>query len=78
MGLIALCLWVVVAAVLQWATTAKQSWPAAYGLMVAALPILWLLWQQSPLHALLGLAAMCSVLRWPVRYGWRRIRGLLR
>ena len=77
MGLIALCLWVIAAAVLQWITTVKQSWPAAYGLMVVAVPVLWLLWGHSPLHVLLGLVTMGAVLRWPVRYGWRRVKGWL-
>ena len=78
MALILLCLWVLVAAVLQWALTAKQSWPAAYALMLAALPVLWMLWAVHPLWALAGLAVMASVLRWPLRYGWRRVRGMIR
>ena len=72
MALIGLCLWVLLAAVAQAVTTAKQSWPAAYGLMALGAPLLAWLWvSEGPVWAALGLAVMASVLRWPVRYGWR-------
>ncbi|MEM7490913.1 MAG: DUF2484 family protein [Pseudomonadota bacterium] len=79
MALAALCLWVVVAWGLMVALTASQSWPAAYGLMAVGVPILiWLWLSMGPLWAGLGLAVMMLVLRWPVRYFGRWLKGLIR
>ena len=76
MALIALCLWVVLAWLLMISLTAKQSWPAAYGLIAVGVPIvIWLGLSMGWLWALLGLAVMGAVLRWPVVYGWRWVRG---
>ncbi|MFO6463922.1 DUF2484 family protein [Jannaschia sp. KMU-145] len=78
MALIALCLWVVLAWVLQTVLTAKQSWPAAYGLIAIGLPLLaWLWLSMSPLWALLGLGVMALVLRWPLRYAARWLKARL-
>jgi hypothetical protein len=75
-ALVALCLWVVAAWLLMISTTAKQSWPAAYGLIAVGLPLLGWLWVEGgPLQAAVGLIVMGSVLRWPVRYVWRWLRG---
>lgn len=75
MAVIALCLWVIVAWVLSLVLTAKQSWPAAYVLIAAGVPILWLLWVQiAPWAALGGFVVGCVVLRWPVIYLGRWIK----
>ncbi len=77
MALIALCLWVVLAWLLMLVLTAKQSWPAAYGLMAIGAPILVWIWiSVGPLWAALGLAVMMLVLRWPVIYFGRWLRRL--
>ncbi|WP_179380557.1 DUF2484 family protein [Jannaschia marina] len=76
MPLIALCLWVVLAWLLQIVLTAKQSWPAAYGLIALGLPLVaWLGLSLGWPWALLGVAVMALVLRWPVIYLGRWIRG---
>ncbi|CTQ50236.1 DUF2484 family protein [Jannaschia donghaensis] len=78
MAFIALCLWVVVAWLLQVVLTAKQSWPAAYGLIVLGVPIvIWLTWSGGWVWGTVGAAVMLLVLRWPVIYLGRWIRGKL-
>ena len=76
MALIALCLWVVAAWALQVVTTAKQSWPAAYGLIAVGMPLLvWLWLSMGWVWVVVGLGVMASVLRWPLRFAWRWLRG---
>lgn len=78
MALVALCLWVVVAWILMVTLTAKQSWPAAYGLIAVGVPLVfWMGWSMSVWWALLGVAVMALVLRWPVRYFGRWLKGLI-
>jgi hypothetical protein len=72
MALIALCLWVVVAWVLMVTLSARRSWPAAYGLIAVGVPLaIWLGLSMSVWWALLGVAVMALVLRWPVLYAVR-------
>jgi hypothetical protein len=55
----------------------RIHWRAAYGLMTVGAPILvavW--WQNGVLAAILFLLAMMSVLRWPVYFAARWVRGL--
>ncbi|MEM7711029.1 MAG: DUF2484 family protein [Pseudomonadota bacterium] len=79
MALIALCLWVVVAWLLMVTLTSKQSWPAAYALITLGVPlVVWLWLSLGPGWAALGLVVMVLVLRWPVRYFGRWLRGLVR
>ncbi|WP_244901243.1 DUF2484 family protein [Jannaschia aquimarina] len=78
MALIALCLWVVLAWILQTVLTARQSWPAAYGLIAVGLPLLiWIGISEGWGWAALGLAVMALVLRWPVIYLGRWLRRLM-
>ncbi|WP_170125315.1 DUF2484 family protein [Jannaschia seohaensis] len=78
MALVALCLWVVVAWVLMVVLTSKQSWPAAYGLIAVGVPLLVWIWvSQGWVWALIGAGVMGSVLRWPLRYGWRWVMARL-
>ncbi|WGH79031.1 DUF2484 family protein [Jannaschia ovalis] len=79
MALVGLCLWVVLAAGLQAVLTARQSWPAAYGLMALGAPLLvWLWLSAGPGWAALGLAAMALILRWPLRYFGRWLTRMIR
>ena len=79
MALIALCLWVVAAWLLMVTLTARQSWPAAYGLIAVGLPLLvWLGMSMGWGWALVGAATMALVLRWPLRYLLRWMRGRVR
>lgn len=78
MALIALCLWVVVAWVLMLMLTARQSWPAAYVLIAVGVPIvIWVGWTMGAGWAGLGAGVMALVLRWPLIYLWRWLKGKL-
>lgn len=75
---IAACSWIVLAWVLSVVLTAKQSWPAAYGLIAAGLPILiWLGLSMGWTAAAIGFVVGSVVLRWPVIYAGRWIRRRL-
>lgn len=76
MPLIALCLWIVLAWLLMVVLTARQSWPAAYGLIAIGLPVVvWLGWSMGWFWAGVGAGVMLLVLRWPVIYLGRWLRG---
>jgi hypothetical protein len=78
MALIALCLWVVVAWVLMLVLTPRQSWPAAYGLIAVGVPlVMWIGWTRGAGWAVIGLLVMALVLRWPLIYLWRWLKGKL-
>lgn len=75
---IAACLWVLIAWVLSIVLTAKQSWPAAYGLIAIGIPILiWLGISMGWTAAGVGFVVGCVVLRWPVIYAGRWIKRRL-
>lgn len=79
MALIALCLWVVAAWGLMVTLTAKQSWPAAYGLIAVGVPILvWLASSMGWAWAISGIGVMALVLRWSLRSLLRWLKGLVR
>ena len=71
------CVWLVTANVIAMFPSKHAHWPAAYALIALGLPILgWVGWQNGPWVALAVLVAAASVLRWPVRYLLRWMRGL--
>jgi len=54
----------------------RNHWPFAYVLIAIGVPILgFVTYQNGPWVGLLVLAAGMSVLRWPVYYLWRWLRG---
>jgi hypothetical protein len=76
---IAACIWVIAAWFLSVVLSAKQSWPAAYGLIAAGVPILfWLGLSAGWGTAAVGFIVGCLVLRWPVIYAGRWIRRRFR
>jgi len=76
---IAACIWVIAAWLLSVVLSAKQSWPAAYGLIAAGVPILfWLGLSTGWGTAAVGFIVGCLVLRWPVIYAGRWIRRRFR
>lgn len=82
MAVIALCLWVVAAWRLMVTLTPRHSWPAAFCLAAAGLPIVvWLGWTMGSTMgwawALPGAAVMALVLRWPLRRPGGRVGGSL-
>ncbi|WP_371155388.1 DUF2484 family protein [Jannaschia sp. 2305UL9-9] len=77
-ALIALCLWVVVAWIAMVSLSSRQSWPAAYVLIAAGLPIVIGLGATMGWPwAMLGVMTMAAVLRWPLRYLWRWVARVL-
>ena len=70
------CLWVVLASATGLLPTRDQHWRAAYILIAVGIPILgWVTLENGPVLGLIVLAAGASILRWPVIYLWRWVRG---
>ena len=73
------CLWLIVANLIAVLPTRDHHWRAAYVLIAVGIPIVgYVTWQMGPVLGLLVLAAGASVLRWPVYFLWRWVRGLVR
>ena len=78
LSLILACLWLVAANLIGMVPIRDHHWRAAYGLIAVGIPIVgYVTWQMGPVLGLLVLAAGASVLRWPVYYVWRWVRGLV-
>ena len=79
LSLILACLWLIAANLIGMVPSRDHHWRAAYGLIAVGIPIVgYVTWQMGPLLGLLVLAAGASVLRWPVYYVWRWVRGIIR
>ena len=79
LGLILACLWALAANVTAMLPSRDNHWTYAYVLIACGIPILGLVtWQNGPWVGLLVLAAGMSVLRWPVIYLGRWMRGRAR
>ena len=71
-------LWLVIANVLAMFPSKDQHWRNAYMLIGLGVPLLgWVWWQNGIWVALVVLIAAMSVMRWPVIYLMRWIKGLL-
>ncbi len=56
-----------------------HHWRAAYVMIAVAVPLLiWLYIQSGIWWSLAFILAAASVLRWPLRYAWRWVRGYLK
>lgn len=78
-SLILALLWLIVANVTGMVPSKTKHWPQAYVLIAFGLPLLvWVFWQNGLLVGALVLLAACSILRWPVRFLYRRLRRLVR
>ncbi|KMW58053.1 UDP-N-acetylenolpyruvoylglucosamine reductase [Candidatus Rhodobacter oscarellae] len=76
LSLILACLWVLVASLAAMLPTRDRHWRLAYGLIAVGIPLLgYVTYQNGPWVGLLCLAAGVSVLRWPVIYLLRWLRG---
>ena len=75
-SIICAALWAVVANVIAMLPTRDHHWRAAYALIATGIPILgYVTWQNGPWIGLIVLVAGMSVLRWPVIYLGRWMRG---
>jgi len=69
-------LWAITACVIAMFPSRKNHWPAAYVLMAVGAPILiFVAWQHGPWITLLSAVAALSILRWPLIYLIRWLRG---
>ncbi len=76
--LVAGLLWLVVANVIGMLPSRDKHWRNAYILIAVGVPILvWVVYQNGVLWALVLLVAAGSVLRWPVVYAWRWVKARL-
>ena len=74
--LIAIALWVVLAFVMAAVPSTDNHWRRAYVLIAIGLPLLgWVTWQAGPWVGALALCVGGLVLRWPLFYLWRWMRG---
>ncbi|MDP5083929.1 MAG: DUF2484 family protein [Yoonia sp.] len=74
--LILIGLWVLVAFVMAAFPSNDNHWRRAYVLMGIGAPLLvWITWQYGIVMGLLGVVVGGLVLRWPVYFLWRWIRG---
>lgn len=78
-SLVLACLWVLAANVAAMIPSRDNHWTRAYMLIAAGIPILgYVTWQHGGLAGLVVLVAGMSMLRWPVIYLGRWIRGRFR
>lgn len=72
------CLWALIANVLAMTPSKDNHWKRAYLLIALGIPLLgFVTYQNGPWVGLLVMAAGMSVLRWPVIYLTRWMRGRL-
>ena len=71
------CLWAAPANLLGMLPSRDNHWRRAYGLIGVGIPLLgYVTYENGPWVALLVLVAAMSMLRWPVIYLMRWLRGL--
>lgn len=79
LSLILACIWAVLANLLAMLPSKDNHWRRAYVLIALGVPILgFVTYQNGPWIGLIALLAAMSVLRWPVIYLSRWLRGQLR
>ena len=77
LSLILLFVWALAANLLAMLPSRDNHWRRAYGLIATGVPLLgYVTYENGPVIGLLALAAGVSVLRWPVIYLGRWLRGL--
>ena len=77
LSLVLALLWLVVANVIAMFPSKDAHWRNAYMLIAIGIPILvWVYWQNGFWIALAVLVAAMSVLRWPVIYLVKWIKGI--
>ncbi|MEZ5796437.1 MAG: DUF2484 family protein [Paracoccaceae bacterium] len=70
------CIWLIGANLIAMLPSRDYHWRAAYALVAIGIPLLgWVTWEAGALWGMAFLAAGASLLRWPLIYLWRRVRG---
>ena len=76
LSLILALLWLVTANILGMIPSKDNHWRRAYILIAIGIPLLgFVTYQNGPWIGLIVLAMGASILRWPLRYLWRWLRG---
>lgn len=76
-ALVLACLWFLAANVVAMLPSRDHHWTAAYLLFACGVPLLgWLTVEHGPVAGMVALAAGASVLRWPLIFLMRRLRGM--
>jgi len=71
--------WLIAANVIGMLPSKHKHWPSAYVLMTFGVPLLgYVFWENGVLIGVLVLAAAMSILRWPVVYLVRWMKGVRR
>lgn len=71
--------WLIAANVIAMFPSRDHHWRNAYRLIAVGVPILgWISYVDGPLWGLAFLAGGTSVLRWPVYFVWKWLRGRMR
>ena len=71
------CIWAAAANLLAMLSSRDNHWRRAYGLIGLGIPLLgYVTYENGPWVGLLVLVAAMSMLRWPVIYLMRWLRGL--
>jgi|TARA_R110001583_G_scaffold69919_1_gene198217 membrane protease YdiL (CAAX protease family) len=72
------CVWAILANVIAMFPSKRAHWPAAYGLIALGVPLLgYVTYENGPWIGLIVFAAGVSILRWPVIYLGRWIKGAM-
>lgn len=72
-------IWLIVANLIAMFPSKDYHWSNAYKLIAVGLPILiWVVWTNGWIWAMLFVTAAASVLRWPVIYLWRWAQKMAR
>ncbi len=78
-SLLLACAWVILANVLAMIPSQDNHWRRAYFLIGVGIPLLgYVTFENGPWWGMALLLAGMSVLRWPVIYLWRWLRGVIR
>lgn len=79
LSIILACCWAILANILAMMPSDDNHWRRAYVLIAVGIPILgYVTFQNGPWWGLAVLVAGMSILRWPVIYLGRWLRGLVR
>ncbi|MEL7212410.1 MAG: DUF2484 family protein [Pseudomonadota bacterium] len=75
-SLIAACLWLLIANIAAIVPSKDNHWTRAYALIAVGVPIVLWVWLDAGIWWALGvLLAGSWLLKWPVIYAWRWVRG---
>ena len=78
LSLILVCIWAITANVLAMTPSKDNHWRRAYVLIAIGIPLLgFVTYENGPWYGLAVLLAGMSVLRWPLIYLTRWLRGVL-